>query len=62
MTVASLKDLGYVVDMTKAEPYSLPNHLRLAEGGLLAAAHVHADGLVLPTVPMILPEHAVAEP
>ena len=59
LTVASLKDLGYVVDLAKAEPYSLPNLLHLAEGGLLAAAHVH-EGLVLPTVPMILPEASVA--
>jgi hypothetical protein len=58
LTVASLKDLGYVVDLAKAEPYSLPNLLELAEGGLLVAARAH-DGLVLPTVPMILPEESV---
>jgi hypothetical protein len=55
LTVASLKDLGYVVDLTKAEPYSLPNLLRLAEGGMLVAAREPA-GMVLPTVPMTLPE------
>jgi hypothetical protein len=58
LTVASLKDLGYVVDLAKAEPYSLPNLLELAEGGLLVAARTH-DALVLPTVPMILPEESV---
>jgi hypothetical protein len=59
LTVASLKDLGYVVDLKKAEPYSLPNLLRLAERGLMMAAHDH-DGVVLPTVPMILPDESVA--
>jgi hypothetical protein len=58
LTVASLKDLGYVVDLAKAEPYALPNLLELAEGGLLVAARAH-DALVLPTVPMILPEESV---
>jgi hypothetical protein len=61
LTVASLKDLGYVVDLAKADPYSMPNLLRLAEGGLLVAAPAHAhEGLVLPTVPMVLPEDSVA--
>jgi hypothetical protein len=59
LTVASLKDLGYVVDPNKAEPYTLPNLLQLAEGGLLAAAH-EREGMVLPTVPMILPPDSVA--
>ena len=35
LTVASLKDLGYVVNLKKAEVYTLPDLLRLAEGGLL---------------------------
>jgi hypothetical protein len=59
VTVASLKDLGYVVDLTKADAYTLPNLLQLAEGGMLVAVHDHG-GLVLPTVPMILPEESVA--
>jgi Leishmanolysin len=58
LTVASLKDLGYVVDLTKAERYSLPNLMHLAEGGLLVAAHDRAD-LVIPTVPMLLPEDSL---
>ena len=37
MTVASLQDLGYVVDLNAMEPYSLPNLLVLAEAGLLPA-------------------------
>jgi hypothetical protein len=62
VTVASLKDLGYVVDVTKAEPYSLPNLLQLAERGLLltAAAASDQDGIVLPTVPMTLPDESIA--
>jgi hypothetical protein len=59
VTVASLKDLGYVVDLNKAEPYSLPNLLQLAEAGMLVAAASDAGGLVLPTVPMILPDESV---
>jgi hypothetical protein len=58
LTVASLKDLGYKVDLTKAEPYSLPNLLQLAEGALLGAPHDHG-GLVIPTVPMQLPDDSL---
>jgi Leishmanolysin len=59
VTVASLKDLGYKVDLTQAEPYSLPNLLKLAEGGLLMAA-AHEHGMVIPTVPMTLPAESLA--
>jgi hypothetical protein len=59
LTVASLRDLGYVVDLAKAEQFVMPNLLRLAEGGLLVAAR-DANSIVLPTVPMILPEGSVA--
>jgi Leishmanolysin len=58
VTVASLKDLGYKVDLAKAEPYTLPNLLRMAEGGLLGEIHDHG-GLVVPTVPMILPKNSI---
>ena len=61
MTVASLKDLGYVVDFSKADPYTLPSHLMLAEKGLLveaAAAHAQA-GVVLPIIPIVLPESSM---
>ena len=37
VTVASLQDLGYVVDLSAAEPYALPNLLMMAEAGLMAA-------------------------
>ncbi len=39
MTVASLKDLGYVVNLNGAEPYALPNLMAMAEAGLVAGAH-----------------------
>jgi hypothetical protein len=58
LTVASLKDLGYVVDMTKAEAYALPNLLQLAEDGELAQPHDHG-GMVIPTVPMTLPDDSL---
>lgn len=58
LTVASLKDLGYKVDLAKAEPYSLPNLLQLAEGATLGAPHDHG-GLVIPTVPMELPDDSL---
>ena len=37
VTVASLQDLGYVVDLSAAEPYALPNLLVMAEAGLMSA-------------------------
>ena len=37
MTVASLQDMGYVVDMNAAEAYSLPNLFAIAEAELLVA-------------------------
>ncbi len=61
LTVASLKDLGYKVDLTKAEAYTLPNLLKLAESGKLrAAALQEPEGMVLPTVPMTLPSASLA--
>ncbi len=55
MTVASLKDLGYVVDMTAAEPYSLPNLQALAESGAMLVHseeedHAHALPILSPKV------------
>ena len=52
LTAASLKDLGYVVDMNAAEPYTLPNLMAMAERGLvtghLAAEHAHALPIFAP--------------
>jgi len=58
LTVASLKDLGYKVDLAKAEVYMLPNLLQLAESASLGAPHDHG-GLVIPTVPMELPDDSL---
>jgi hypothetical protein len=53
VTVASLADLGYVVNMAAAEPYQLPNLQALAEDGLLVAGngfHAHALPILAPKV------------
>jgi hypothetical protein len=56
MTVASLGDLGYQVDLEAAEPYELPNLVELAESGLLVTNGARAEaGVVLPVVPITLP-------
>jgi hypothetical protein len=61
MTVASLKDLGYKVDLSKAEAFDLPDLSGMAESGLLLAPISHEEqGMVLPTVPMTLPSEAIA--
>lgn len=56
VTVASLKDLGYVVDLSKAEKYKLPDLMDLAEeGALVARTMTVSDSLVLPSIPIVLP-------
>jgi hypothetical protein len=60
MTVGSLEDVGYVVDMNAAEPYGLPNLMALAESGLLMAANgALAKGTMLPSIPLILPDDSL---
>ncbi len=60
MTVASLQDLGYVVNLNAAEPYNLPNHLEMAEAGLLMAPEAHVrTGMMLPNIPLVLPEESL---
>lgn len=57
LTVASLQDLGYVVNLDAAEPYTLPNLLEMAEAGRLMAPEAHVRrGMMLPTIPLLLPE------
>lgn len=62
MTVASLKDLGYVVDLTAAEAYSLPNLQLMAERGLIVSAadtqHVHRHALPI-FAPKVLPDESL---
>jgi hypothetical protein len=60
ITVASLADLGYEVDLDAAEPYGLPNLLEVAEQGALVAHGAPIDhGLVLPVIPCVLPEESL---
>ncbi|MFH8259211.1 leishmanolysin-related zinc metalloendopeptidase [Streptomyces roseolus] len=56
LTVASLQDLGYTVDLDAAEPYALPNLLAIARSGRVLAAEPRR--LVLPTVPSRVPAEA----
>lgn len=59
MTVASLADMGYAVDLKAAEPYALPNlHALAASGALVAAEAAHAAGHLLPLIPTTLPSSA----
>ena len=61
MTAASLKDLGYVVNMNAAEPYALPNLQAIAEAGLMmphiGEEHPHALPILAPKV---LPDESLA--
>lgn len=60
MTVASLQDLGYVVDMDAAEPYSLPDLHSIAASGLLMERTTPlAMGIMLPVIPIVLPEDSL---
>jgi hypothetical protein len=60
VSVGSLQDLGYVVDMNAAEPYELPNLLSLAEEGLLVSHEAPIDvGIMLPNIPEVLPEDSL---
>jgi hypothetical protein len=60
VTVGSLQDVGYTVDMTAAEPYTLPNLLNLAEAGELTAHVAPIDaGIMLPNIPQVLPEDSL---
>ncbi len=56
MTVASLQDMGYEVDLTKAEPYKLPDLFALAAAGA-TTTHVHPHAL--PVIPMTLPDDSM---
>jgi hypothetical protein len=56
VTVASLGDLGYEVDLEAGEPYQLPNLFALAEAGVLVQHDAPIDvGVMLPVIPITLP-------
>ncbi|WP_265440937.1 leishmanolysin-related zinc metalloendopeptidase [Bradyrhizobium sp. SEMIA] len=59
VTIASLQDLGYEVNMDVAQPYHLPDHLHMAEAGLVAARAATTRGIVLPRIPITLPEESL---
>jgi hypothetical protein len=60
MTVASLGDLGYEVDVDAGEPYVLPNLLGLAESGKLVERTAPIDtGIMLPVIPQTLSADSV---
>jgi hypothetical protein len=57
LTVASLADLGYQVDLDAAERFALPRPAALAEAPAPAARRAPAaTGIVLPIIPIVLPE------
>lgn len=62
LTVASLQDMGYVVDLTKAERYGLPNLRAAAEAGTLST-HLAPidDGIMLPSIPIVLTSGSLNE-
>ncbi|QOZ70660.1 leishmanolysin-related zinc metalloendopeptidase [Bradyrhizobium arachidis] len=59
VTIASLQDLGYEVNMEVAQPYHLPDHLHMAEAGLVAARAAMTRGIVLRRIPITLPEESL---
>jgi hypothetical protein len=60
LTVASLKDLGYVVNLSAAEPYALPNLRAMAESGMLAARSSDEHHHALPIfAPKVLPDSSL---
>jgi len=58
VTVASLQDIGYEVDLSKAEPYTLPNLLAVATAG---ATTTHDEPHALPVIPIVLPDSSLVD-
>jgi hypothetical protein len=60
LTVASLQDMGYVIDMNAAETYSLANLFEMAERGLLVAhTELIEAGKMLSSIPVTLPDDSL---
>jgi hypothetical protein len=60
VTVASLQDLGYVVNLRAAEPYSLPDLQALAEAGLMSVHAGDEPQHALPIfAPKVLPDNSL---
>lgn len=60
LTIACLQDLGYQVDLSAAEPYTLPDLVMMAEAGQLR--HDHDHGHCLPIIPRVLPKESLDVP
>ena len=58
LTVASLQDLGYEVDLAKAEAYKLPDLFAVAAAG---ATSTHDEPHALPVIPMVVPDDSLIE-
>jgi len=58
LTVASLLDLGYEVDMSKAEPYKLPDLFAVAAAG---ATTTHNEPHALPVIPILVPDSSLID-
>ena len=56
VTVGSLSDIGYEVDLDAADPYSLANLFELAEAGALAVEQDNLALTMLPIIPIVLPD------
>ena len=56
VTVGSLKDLGYEVDLDAADPYSFANLFELVEEGAFAVEEESLAITMLPLLPIVLPE------
>ena len=60
MSVASLGDLGYQIDLAAADAYALPDLLALAESGELMQRGSPVDeGIMLPIIPFVLPPESL---
>jgi hypothetical protein len=59
VTVASLGDLGYVVNLAAAEDFEIPDVLAMVEGAALAAEPLIDLHAILRLVPVELPEDAI---
>ncbi|QHV93579.1 leishmanolysin-related zinc metalloendopeptidase [Spirosoma endbachense] len=58
VTVASLQDCGYEVDINAAEPFALPNLIALAEAGFLVAEDLHSEHMLI-SIPTVLPDDSL---
>jgi hypothetical protein len=62
VTVASLEDMGYVVDLSAAEEFTLPDLFALAEGGQLTPHVAPIDvGIMIPSIPVVLPDGSLQQ-